>query len=91
METNPVCDALNSFENRVYDIELSDESRLISKFYRPGRWSREQILEEHQYLEDCIADEIPVCPVCPVRPFPDGTGSVAASFGYTLFAVNYRE
>jgi Ser/Thr protein kinase RdoA (MazF antagonist) len=66
----PVCVALNSFENRVYDITLDDGSRLISKFYRPERWTREQILEEHQFLADCAVAEIPVCPV---RPFPDGS------------------
>jgi len=67
---NPVCYTLNSFENRVYEIELEDESRIISKFYRPQRWTREQILEEHQFLQDLDDAEIPVCPV---RPFPDGS------------------
>ncbi|MFT7622753.1 MAG: Ser/Thr protein kinase RdoA (MazF antagonist) [Myxococcota bacterium] len=67
---NPVCYTLNSFENRVYEIELEDKSRLVSKFYRPGRWSREQILEEHRFLQDCEDSEIAVCNV---RPFPDGT------------------
>ncbi len=53
------CTALNSFENRVYEVELDPEfeesssppkNRRIVKFYRPGRWSKEQILEEHQFL-----------------------------------------
>jgi Ser/Thr protein kinase RdoA (MazF antagonist) len=71
--------ALNSFENRVYDVELElDEisefkylaaGRRIVKFYRPGRWSREQILEEHQFLLDLSEAEIPA--VAPLR-FPDG-------------------
>ncbi|MGL4369791.1 MAG: serine/threonine protein kinase, partial [Spirochaetota bacterium] len=64
------CLTLNSFENRVYDLMLTDESHIVTKFYRPGRWSQEQILEEHQFLLDLRADEIPVCaPVC----FPDGS------------------
>ena len=42
------CMALNSYENRVYDLMLEDGSHVVSKFYRPGRWSREQILEEHE-------------------------------------------
>ncbi|RIL11217.1 MAG: serine/threonine protein kinase [Proteobacteria bacterium] len=52
--------ALNSMENRVYEIEIEvpDESQVkskydrfkVAKFYRPGRWSKEQILEEHQFL-----------------------------------------
>ncbi len=52
---------LNSYENRVYDLKLEDEAHIIVKFYRPGRWSLEQIKEEHQFLFDLAADEIPVC------------------------------
>ncbi len=65
----PVCCPLNSFENRVYLMELEDDSRVVSKFYRPQRWSAEQILEEHRFLEDLVAAEVPVCPT---RPFADG-------------------
>ena len=63
------CMALNSYENRVYDLRLEDGSHVVSKFYRPGRWSREQILEEHAFLLELRADEIPVC--APLR-FHDG-------------------
>jgi len=73
------CQALNSFENRVYDVELDlgDEKNAesktsahrIIKFYRPGRWTLEQILEEHEFLQDLIQAEIPV--VAPIA-FPDG-------------------
>lgn len=66
---NPVCYPLNSFENRVYEVELLDRSRVVAKFYRPGRWSEEQILEEHQFLQDLDAEEVPVATV---RPFPGG-------------------
>ena len=55
------CMALNSFENRVYDLKLDDDSHVVTKFYRPGRWTKEQILEEHRFLLDLQADEIPVC------------------------------
>lgn len=41
--------ALNSYENRVYQIWLDDGDIIVVKFYRPGRWSDEQILEEHQW------------------------------------------
>lgn len=61
--------ALNSMENRVYEVELDvdlppgasrwDTFRVI-KFYRPGRWTREQILEEHQFLKDAADAELPV-------------------------------
>ena len=61
LRTNPVCYPLNSFENRVYEVELEDRTRVVAKFYRPGRWSAEQILEEHQFLADLAADELPVC------------------------------
>jgi Ser/Thr protein kinase RdoA (MazF antagonist) len=72
------CVTLNSFENRVYEVELETEfgkpdlvaSRRIVKFYRPGRWSREQILEEHEFLNDLQEAEIPV--VAPMK-FPDGS------------------
>lgn len=70
--------ALNSLENRVYEVELDidlppdagrwDAFRVI-KFYRPGRWSRAQILEEHEFLKQCAAVEIPV--VVPID-FPSG-------------------
>ncbi len=69
LRCRPVCYALNSFENRVYEVELEDRSRIIAKFYRPGRWSREQILEEHGFLAELADEEIPVCSV---RAFPDG-------------------
>jgi Ser/Thr protein kinase RdoA (MazF antagonist) len=69
LSCNPVCYPLNSFENRVYEVELVDRSRIVAKFFRPGRWSEEQILEEHQFLEDLDADEVPVATV---RPFPGG-------------------
>ena len=70
LSTRPVCYPLNSFENRVYEVELSDRSRVVAKFYRPGRWTREQILEEHRWLDEMAAEEIAVCEV---RPFPDGS------------------
>jgi Ser/Thr protein kinase RdoA (MazF antagonist) len=69
LRCNPVCYPLNSFENRVYEVELADRTRVVAKFYRPGRWTEEQILEEHQFLDDLAADELPVCTM---RPFPDG-------------------
>jgi Ser/Thr protein kinase RdoA (MazF antagonist) len=57
--------ALNSLENRVYQIEFEDGKKFVTKFYRPKRWSKAQILEEHEALLQCEAAEIPV--VCPVR------------------------
>jgi len=52
--------ALNSLENRVYDIEMEDETNIVTKFYRPQRWTKEQILEEHGFLLSLEKAEIPV-------------------------------
>jgi len=69
LETNPVCYPLNSYENRVYEVELVDRSRVVAKFYRPGRWDEDQLREEHAYMEALRAAEVPICPL---RRFPDG-------------------
>jgi Ser/Thr protein kinase RdoA (MazF antagonist) len=69
LRCRPMCYPLNSFENRVYEVELDDRTRVIAKFYRPGRWSAEQILEEHAFLSDLADAELPVTAT---RPFPDG-------------------
>jgi Ser/Thr protein kinase RdoA (MazF antagonist) len=55
------CLPLVCLENRVYDVRLEDGSHVVAKFYRPGRWGRDQILEEHRFLQDLRAAEIPVC------------------------------
>ena len=55
------CFPLNALENRVYDVRVDDDTHLVVKFYRPGRWSREAILEEHQMLFALLEAEIPVC------------------------------
>ncbi|RRV17508.1 serine/threonine protein kinase [Pseudomonas saudiphocaensis] len=52
--------ALNSYENRVYQVGIEDETPLIAKFYRPDRWSNEAILEEHQFSLELAEREIPV-------------------------------
>lgn len=52
--------ALNSFENRVYQVGLEDELPVVVKFYRPGRWSDEAILEEHRFLDELAREELPV-------------------------------
>ena len=53
--------ALNSLENRVYSMALQDGSFVVAKFYRPGRWTAEQIREEHAFTLELAAAEIPVC------------------------------
>jgi Ser/Thr protein kinase RdoA (MazF antagonist) len=52
--------ALNSYENRVYQLGTGDDGQLVLKFYRPGRWSEAQIAEEHQFTAELAAAELPV-------------------------------
>jgi Ser/Thr protein kinase RdoA (MazF antagonist) len=66
--------ALNSYENRVYQVGLDDEAPLVVKFYRPGRWSDAAILEEHTFTAELATHELPVVP------------PLAGSGGTTLFA-----
>ena len=53
---------LNSYENRVFQVFLEDGRAVIAKFYRPGRWSDAQILEEHAFALELAAAEVPVVP-----------------------------
>ena len=57
--------ALNSYENRVYRLGRLSGPPVVVKFYRSGRWSDEQILEEHGFAAELASAEIPV--VAPLR------------------------
>jgi Ser/Thr protein kinase RdoA (MazF antagonist) len=52
--------ALNSYENRVYQVWREDASPVVAKFYRPARWTDAQIAEEHAFVGELDAREIPV-------------------------------
>jgi Ser/Thr protein kinase RdoA (MazF antagonist) len=52
--------ALNSYENRVYQIGIDEGEPVVAKFYRPGRWSDAAIGEEHAFALELAAQEIPV-------------------------------
>lgn len=54
--------ALNSYENRVYQVGMEGAAPVIAKFYRPGRWTDAAIREEHQFVDALYAQEIPVVP-----------------------------
>jgi len=54
--------ALNSYENRVYQVWLEDGSSVVAKFYRPERWRDAQILEEHAFVAELAEREIPAVP-----------------------------
>jgi len=57
--------ALNSYENRVYKLGIEDGPDIVAKFYRPGRWSDEAVLEEHAFTIELAAQDIPV--VAPIE------------------------
>ncbi|MCG9790591.1 serine/threonine protein kinase [Vibrio barjaei] len=52
--------ALNSYENRVYQFTDEDRKRFVVKFYRPQRWSRDQIQEEHDFSNELVENEVPI-------------------------------
>ncbi len=54
--------ALNSYENRVYQVGIEDGKPLVAKFYRPGRWTVAQILEEHAFVAELEEREVPAVP-----------------------------
>jgi Ser/Thr protein kinase RdoA (MazF antagonist) len=74
--------ALNSYEKRVYQIGIEDQSPLVAKFYRPARWSDEAIIEEHQFTLSLAALEIPVIP-----PDTDNKGESLHKYGFYRFAL----
>jgi Ser/Thr protein kinase RdoA (MazF antagonist) len=57
---------LNSYENRVYQVFLEDGRVVVTKFYRPGRWSDAQILEEHRFAAELVAAELPIAAAWPL-------------------------
>ncbi len=59
---------LNSFENRVFQVMLTDGSAVVTKFYRPARWSDEQIAEEHAFSADAAQAEVPLVAPLPLNP-----------------------
>ncbi|MFA5495079.1 MAG: serine/threonine protein kinase [Porticoccaceae bacterium] len=76
-----VCDgrffALNSYENRVYQVGIEDAQPLIAKFYRPERWSDAQLAEEHEFCFALVDQELPV-----IAPLHLGGECGGASIGH---------
>lgn len=77
---------LNSYENRVFQVGIEDGAPLIAKFYRPERWSIEQILEEHQFCFELVEHELPV-----VAPLVNGQGESLFVHGPFRFALYPRQ
>ena len=75
--------ALNSYENRVYQIGVEDGEPVVAKFYRPGRWSDAAIREEHAFAAELAAQEIPV-----VAPLSQRRADPAFSHGLPLRGVS---
>ncbi|MGN2253893.1 serine/threonine protein kinase [Frateuria sp. GZRe12] len=69
--------ALNSYENRVWQVGIEDAAPVIAKFYRPGRWSDEAIAEEHAFACELAADEVPM-----VAPLAFGGRTLLEHTGY---------
>ena len=74
---------MNSYINRVFEVETREQTRLIAKFYRPGRWSMEAIGDEHQFLLDLEAQEIPV--IAPLKGVDGSTVGTAGELHFTVF------
>lgn len=66
-----MCRALTSYINRVYDLEMEDGSWVVVKFYRPGRWSQNALLDEQEFVAELAAAEVPV-----VAPIPGINGKL---------------
>ena len=73
--------ALNSYENRVYQVGLEEGAPVVVKFYRPERWSDDAILEEHAFVAELAEQEIPVVPATGIE------GRTLHSFAGYRFAV----
>ena len=71
--------ALNSYENRVFQVGLGDGGMAVTKFYRPGRWSDAQILEEHRFALDLAEADVPA--VAPLVLHAPAHGPAAERLG----------
>ena len=75
--------ALNSYENRVYQIGVEDNDPIIAKFYRPDRWTTEQIQEEHNFCFEMVDAELPV--VAPMRNHAGVSIFTYGNYRFSLF------
>lgn len=84
-----ICDgrvlALNSYENRVFQIGVVDSGYVVAKFYRPGRWDEKTLREEHTFCAELAAADIPA-----VAPIADAQGETLHTFHGFQFAVYPR-
>jgi Ser/Thr protein kinase RdoA (MazF antagonist) len=78
--------ALNSYENRVYQVGIDDAQPLIAKFYRPDRWSRQQIQEEHDFCFELVEQELPI-----VAPLKNDDGASLRQYDDFHFSLYPRQ
>ena len=74
--------SLPSYINRVYELRGTDGAKLIAKFYRPGRWARKTIENEHRFVLDCAEAELPV-----VAPLALANGQTLGEHTGMFFAM----
>lgn len=74
---------LPSYINRVYEFRTRDGTRLIAKFYRPGRWSKDAIIDEHTFLQELYEAELPV--ITPLRLSNGETLGVHEGIYFAIF------
>ena len=77
---------LNSYENRVYQVFLESGEAVVVKFYRPGRWSDAQILEEHGFARELLEAEVPVVAPIALQAQAD-TAAVAVQGPFSTLAT----
>lgn len=75
--------ALNSYENRVYQVGIENATAVVTKFYRPNRWTTAAILEEHAFIQELAESEIPVVP--PLRFGENKTLNQVDGFRFSVF------
>lgn len=78
--------ALNSYENRVYQVGIDEGQPLIAKFYRPDRWSDDQIIDEHHFCFELCEQELPV-----VAPWKNHGGESLFHYDKFRFALYPRQ
>jgi len=78
--------ALNSYENRVYQVGIEEATPVIAKFYRGGRWEDAAILEEHAFAAELVSHDLPVVP-----PIADADGLTLHSHAGFRFSVSPRQ
>ncbi len=82
MYVSNLCRPMNSYINRVYELADEDGEGLIVKFYRPDRWSRQALQDEHDFLLELEEQEVPV-----IAPLVLADGGSLAQVGNVFFAL----